>query len=137
VGGAGAQAGSSTELHVASDRSRHRYALEMPAGKQWRSLATEPLTRYQVRLIPAVLVVAVGVWLIAAAFVAGHWLAGTLALVVALAWGYSWVIIRGRRLRRAMVLPPSARSERRAARREERSGRSDPEDDPRDISEDR
>jgi O-antigen/teichoic acid export membrane protein len=93
----------------------------MPVGKEWRSLVSEPLTRYQVRPVPAVLLVALVGWLVVAALVAGHWLAGVGALAVAVAWGYGWLTLRRRRLQRAMVLPPSARSERRAALRDEQA----------------
>jgi small-conductance mechanosensitive channel len=93
----------------------------MPAGKEWRSLVSEPVTRYQVRIVPAFLIVALVTWLVVAAFVAGEWLAGLVAVLVAVAWAYAWLAIRQRRLRRALVLPPSARSERRAALRAPRA----------------
>ncbi len=93
----------------------------MPAGKEWRSLVSEPVTRYQVRIVPAFLIVALVTWLVVAAFVAGEWLAGLVAVLVAVAWAYAWLAIRQRRLRRALVLPPSARSERRAALRAQRA----------------
>jgi hypothetical protein len=89
----------------------------MPAGKRVRDLVTGPVTRYRVPLVPVVLAVVVVVWLVGTAFVDGQWLAGAAALAVVAAWSLAWIVLRRNRLRRAMVLPPSPRAERREARR--------------------
>ena len=100
----------------------------MPPGPSWRARLTEPVTRYQVPLIPVLLGLAVLLWLVVTAFVDGRWLLGLATLVVAGIWSLGWVGIRRRRLRRALVLPPSALSERKAAAKAERRADVLPED---------
>ncbi|MGO9030129.1 MAG: hypothetical protein ACLQOZ_16055 [Acidimicrobiales bacterium] len=97
----------------------------MKTDRYGGSLLVRPVTRYQVRLVPVLLITALVVWLVAAAFLSGRWGSGIAALVVAFAAAAGWLLLRRRRLRRRHVLPPSPRAERRAARREERT-----EDDP-------
>lgn len=97
-----------------------RYASAMPSTRRWRALLLEPVTRYQVRLIPVVLVGALVLWLVGAALWKGHWAAGFGALVVAVALAATWIMVRRRRLQRHDVLPRSDRYERTLARRAER-----------------
>jgi hypothetical protein len=97
----------------------------MTTDRYGGSLLVRPVTRYQVRLVPVLLIAALAVWLVVAAFLSDRWGSGIGALVVAFAAATGWLLFRRRRLRRRLVLPPSPRAERRTARREERI-----EDDP-------
>ncbi len=98
----------------------------MPDAHRWRALLVGPVTRYQVRLLPVVVLAGLVVWLVGTALYRGQWAAGLGALAVAIALGLTWTLIRRRRLQRYDVLPRSERYERQLARRaERREARSD------------
>ena len=102
------------------DLPARRYASAMPPDRRLRALLVEPVTRYQVRLVPVVVLGALVLWLVGAALWKGHWAAGLGALAVAAALAVAWTLIRRRRLQRYDVLPRSDRFERQLARRAER-----------------
>jgi O-antigen/teichoic acid export membrane protein len=106
----------------------------MPPSPRWRALLVEPVTRYQVRLVPVVILGGLAVWLVGAALWAGHWGLGLGALAVALAWATAWTLLRRRRLQRYDVLPRSDRQlralDRREGRRERKATGGGPSPDP-------
>jgi len=102
----------------------------MPDARRWRALLVEPATRYQVRLLPVLVLGGLVLWLVGTALWRGQWAPGLGALAVAAALAFIWTLIRRRRLQRYDVLPRSDRYERqlarRAGRREARSARRRP-----------